>query len=309
MDKLGTVMNHYPYTTSELMETPERRVVDLTSIGFPEIPVLGMNRSVVTSAGSEFHRHAGCMEITFCARGNAKFDCDGKVYHLLPGKVFSSLPENAHRLRTNQKGVFLYWLFFRLPKRGESVLGLPRNESDHLVKRLKTVATKIVPVPNALQLEFAEMLRLYEDKSMPEAARKFRIRVALVNILSAIIDGRPKLPESHGDDALFARIIAEMRREPEHDFNIDRLVSRTKLSPNTILSRFKRLTGLPPHAFLIKCRIHSAMKLLEKTDDSVVKISEKLKFSSPQHLAERFHQETGMSPRAWREQSRTDKKN
>ena len=251
-----------------------------------------------------FHRHAGCMEITFCARGSAKFDCDGKVYHLLPGKVFSTLPRNGHRIQANPKGVLLYWIFIRLPKRGESILGLPRDESEHLVKRLKTVAAKIVSVPAGLQSEFAEMMRLYENKSLPEAARKFRMRLALANILSSIVDERPRSLESHVDDAVFSEIIADMQREPEGDFNIDNLVSRTKLSPNTILMRFKRLTGLPPHAFLVKCRINRAMKLLETTNDSIVKISLKLRFSSPQHLAERFRQETGMSPCRWRERNR-----
>ncbi len=40
--------------------------------------------------------------------------------------------------------------------------------------------------------------------------------------------------------------IDRIRRHPEKDYGVERLVAETMLSPNTILSRFRKLTGLPP---------------------------------------------------------------
>ena len=71
-------------SSCEVMDTPERRVVDLTDEGLPEIPTLGVNRSVRTNEGSVQHRH-DCLELTYCVRGSVKFDCNGRAYTILPG--------------------------------------------------------------------------------------------------------------------------------------------------------------------------------------------------------------------------------
>ena len=42
-----------PVTTSELVDTPYRRVVDLTEEGVPEIPVLGVHKSIRTTEGGD----------------------------------------------------------------------------------------------------------------------------------------------------------------------------------------------------------------------------------------------------------------
>ena len=104
-----------PCTMCELVDRPDRRVVDLSPFGFPEIPVVGETYAPRTTHGSIFHRHAGCIEITLCVKGSAKFDCIDRVCSLLPGQVFVSQPGEVHRLRMNQKGIFLFWLFFRVP--------------------------------------------------------------------------------------------------------------------------------------------------------------------------------------------------
>ena len=71
----------------ELVDRPDRRVVDLSPFGFPEIPVVGETYAPRTTHGSIFHRHAGCIEITLCVKGSAKFDCIDRVCSLLPGQV------------------------------------------------------------------------------------------------------------------------------------------------------------------------------------------------------------------------------
>ena len=91
-----------------------------------------------------------------------------------------------------------------------------------------------------------------------------------------------------------------MRRAPEADYVLDDLLAETRLSQSSLAFKFKQLVGLPPHAFLIACRIRRAKELLERTDRTVLEIASELKFSSSQHFATRFKQETGFSPNAWR---------
>lgn len=292
------MQNRAPYMTSTLMERADRRVVDLTPLGFSEIPVLGMNRVASTKEGAALHRHRGCLEITFCLRGGAKFDCGGRVHSLTPGMAFITSPKDAHRLRMNQKGTRLYWMFLREPKAGEGTLGLPPDESSGLIARLNELARSPFPAGDEVPRAFGEMFAAHDDVSLPPGIRSFRLRVAALRLLSALSRGQAGADDA-GNDRLFGAIVNEMRRNPQEEYGEDWLVSRTKLSPNTILARFRKLTGLPPHAFLVKCRIHKAQELLLRDGWTVTRVASELGFASSQHFSTRFRQETGLSPSDW----------
>ena len=289
-----------PYTTSELIDSVDRRVVDLTGMGFPEIPILGMNHSSCTTEGSVFHRHRNCIEITLCVRGSARFDCDGKVYTLMPGMVFLSRPQDVHRLRMNQRGARLHWVFFHLPEKGKTVFGLPLRESQYLVHELLTLTRRAFVASDDVRLAFEELQSAYEGRRNASPGRMLEVRVSALRLLHAVVmSGR--LERSVEPERAFKTLIEKMRRHPEDSYENDRLVAETNLSPNTILARFRKLTGLPPQAFLVKCRIHKAKELLSARTKSITEIAAELGFASSQHFATRFRQETGMTPRQWRE--------
>lgn len=294
-------MSPAPYTTSPLVESEDRRVVDLTSAGFQEVPVLGMSRTSCATEGSVFHRHWRCMEVTLCERGSVKFDCGGKTYSLVPGAVFVSQPEDVHRLRMNPRGARLCWLFFRLPKRGETVLGLSADETAFLVSRLRGLPNKSFAVSDDVRRAFLDLFAAYDLRGGAAAGRTLLLRIALLRLLTALVasggDADGRTPER-----VFAALIDRIRRHPEKDYGVARLVAETMLSPNTILSRFRTLTGLPPQAFVMKCRIRRAMDLLSKGSVRITDLAAELGFSSSQHFATRFRQETGLTPKAWREQ-------
>lgn len=293
-------LRNIPYTTSELIDSVDRRVVDLTEMGFPEIPVLGMNHSACTTEGSVFHRHRNCIEITLCVRGSARFDCDGKVYTLMPGMVFLSRPQDVHRLRMNQRGARLHWIFFKLPEKGMTVFGLPPQESQFLVRELMSLPRRAFVATDGVRLAFEELQQNYNSGREISPGCTFQVRVAVLQLLHAIvISGR--LEGVIEPERVFLELIEKMRRRPEDSYGIDRLVAETNLSPNTILVRFRKLTGLPPQAFLVKCRIHRAKELLVERTKTITEIAAELGFASSQHFATRFRQETGMTPKQWRE--------
>ena len=118
------------------MDTSERRVLSLEDEGFPCIPVLGLSRYRSTRPHLDEHCHPECLEISFCARAPLVFECEGRSYTLTPGHVFITQPQDRHHLVTNPKGMYLRWMFFRLPRKGKSVLGLPLDESNELVRSL-----------------------------------------------------------------------------------------------------------------------------------------------------------------------------
>ena len=286
-----------PITTSALVDSACRRVLDLTGEGLPEIPILGMNRSVRTTEGSIFHRHAS-MEITYCVSGSVKFDCGGRAYPIMPGGVFVSLPKDVHRLRVNPKGAKLYWIFLRLPGAGGRMLGLDRSETSWLVKSLKALPRKSFQVPQEVGLCFERLFSALETEKSCRSARRLKLRVAAIRLLIALVEAGTSSSDCVAD-LRFRTLVDRMRRMPKKTFSMSEAVRELRCSPNTVRSLFKRFVGVPPQAFMMKCRIRKAEDLLRK-GHSVTDVAEELGFSSSQNFSVSFRQETGQSPTDWR---------
>ena len=288
------------------MDTPERRVLDLSS-ELPFLPVLGRSRSSKVRGGAVEHRHARCIEVTFCERGSVKFDCEGRAWSLLPGNMFVTQPQDAHRLRVNPKGAHLWWIFFRVPRRGEAIDSLTLAETRWLVGRLRSMPARLFQGTDAVRDGFRELLSVVDREPAGAPSRSLRLREAALSLLLAVADAGHAGTRIPRDDALRG-IIERMRRVPEADYDLDDLLAETRLSQSSLAFKFKQLVGLPPHAFLLECRIRRAKELLERTNRTVLDIATELKFSSSQHFATRFKQEAGVSPLTWRKRSRIKEK-
>jgi len=286
-----------PVTTCELVDTPNRRVKDLTAEGIPEIPVLGMNRSIKTTEGSIFHRHQS-LEITYCAQGSVKFDCNGRAYSIIPGDVFISRPEDAHRLRGNPKGAKLYWIFLKLPQRGKSLLGLDIAESKRLVQALKSLPRKAFSAPADVLSCYERLFHVLDAEKSDKTIRRLKLRTAAVQLLIALAEAGATATEGVRD-VRFQALVDRMRREPKKAFSMDEVAAELRCSPNTVRAHFKKYTGVSPQSFMMKCRIHKAQDLLRAGGMSVTDIACELGFSSSQNFAIRFRQEAGMSPTEW----------
>ena len=292
-------MAKVPSLGCTFMDTPERRVLDLSS-ELPFLPVLGRSRSAKVREGAVEHRHARCIEVTFCERGSVKFDCGGRGWSLLPGNVFVTQPQDAHRLRVNPKGAHLWWVFFRVPRRGEEIDSLTLAETRWLVGRLRSMPARLFQGTDAVRDGFRELLSVVDREPAGSPSRSLRLRESALSLLLAVADAGHAGARIPRDDALRG-IIDRMRRTPEADYDLDDLLAETRLSQSSLAFKFKQIVGLPPHAFLLECRIRRAKELLERTSRTVLDIATELKFASSQHFATRFKQEAGVTPRAWRD--------
>lgn len=288
-----------PWTWSPCVRTRDRIVVNPEDIGVDGIPVLGLNRARNMSAGAELHRHRA-MEITVCEHGAVKFDADGRAWTLLPGTVFVSQPGVVHRLRSNVRGSVLRWIFVMLPKNGENFLGLSKGDSATLAARLRALDARLYRIPAGAQHLIEELFGDYGRSAWADEMRLVRFRTDALRFLLSVIDAVPLQDEVRSTSPIRA-IIAQMRREPERDYPIERLIGETQLSETSLATAFKRETGQTPHEFLVTCRIHKAKDALAK--DATVRITDlalELGFASSQHFAARFRRETGMTPTEWR---------
>lgn len=109
-------------------------------------------------------------------------------------------------------------------------------------------------------------------------------------LLYRILFRPPKAPER------FVQLARRMAEHPGEDYRLPALADELGLSLSSFSETFKRTTGLPPHAYLVSCRIRRAQELLARGTSSLKAISDSLGFSSTQHFATTFRSLTGLPP-------------
>lgn len=281
------------------MKTRDRIVVNPEDIGVDGIPVLGVNKARNMSAGAELHRHAA-MEITVCEHGAVKFDADGRAWTLLPGTVFVTQPGSVHRLRSNVRGSVLRWIFVTLPKKGDTFLGLSKDDSAILAKRLRGLDEWLYRLTATDLRLICDLLDDYERPSAASEMRLVRFRADALKFLLAVIDSSPVQSDVPTASRIYS-IIMQMRRNPEKEYPVEKLIAETQMSETSLASAFKRDTGQTPHEFLVTCRIRKAMDILSKDPSArITDLATDLGFASSQHFAARFRRETGKTPSEWR---------
>ena len=277
----------------------EVSVVDLSEDGIPCIPVLGDTHYSRSGGGTAPHVHPGMIEMLFCRRGvDLSFDCDGTACPFRPGDMFVAQPEMPHFLQRYPKSLAMHWMWFKLPPASQTVLGLSPAETRWLVGRLRELPVSFAagePVKRA----FKRLWHLYRTVPAHAVERRLLLRTAVVDLLLDIVTASCR-PERVQPIAQMAKIVEEMRAHPEACYPVGDLARRSGLSETSFALRFKAATGLPPHAFLLACRMERAKAIMKDGKSSMFAIASSLGFPSAQHFATQFRKFTGLSPRAWR---------
>ena len=188
----------------EYRDTPDLRVLDLAPDGIRCIPVLGRThlRSFGASTTSEEHVHEECIEISFCQRGELVFDSMGKEYPFHPGMVFVSRPNESHHLRVFPKGLLMYWLFFRIPKRNSPLLSLPPKEARWLTDALLSMPYRLFQGGDRIRLAFQRVFGVYDSEPKGTPQRTLRLRLAVQDLLMAILDASAVSPEAQSESPI-----------------------------------------------------------------------------------------------------------
>ena len=274
-------------TSEQITLSPEKD-------GIAGIPAISHGMYTTNWKAMPEHVHEGCIELCFCSRGSLVFECEGRTYTLMPDNVFLTQPGNRHHLTTNHKGMRMYWLFFRYPKKGRTVLGLSAGETAALVKKLKSIEAHDFAVDHSMRQLFRDVFKAYED--LPKGAyRTLVLRTLILRILLVVISSAGNRP-SRKTLAKISDIAKLVEKRPEHRFAISDMAAHAKLSESYFTALFRQVIGLPPYAYLSKCRLETAKRRLAETKEPVHAIAKSLGYASPQHLATQFRKTYGITP-------------
>ncbi len=278
--------------------TSEVRIVDLSKEGLPFLPVFAHTHYTRPGTHVDRHRHTGFIEVMFCRRGDhTPCDCEGREIDFRPGDVFVAQPEMSHCLKSCPRGLKTYWFWIKLVATGRQFPHLSADESREFLRRLRKLPICFVGGDRIHQA----LRAVWEAYDLPaaERLRTLPLRLAVYDLLLALTEAAAQ-PKPSDATASLDTLLTEMQEHPERPYPISELSRRLGVNAVYLNRLFTRATGLPPHAYLASLRIKAAKELLSSSTSSIATIAQKLGYSSPQHLATQFRQETGLSPRAWR---------
>ena len=279
-------------------DTPSRRCLNLEPDGVLCLPVLGFDAFKKAIDDSPLHVHAECLEISLCLRGDLEFELKGQSYPFRPDTIFVSRPDEVHRLRHYPRSMSKYWVLFRIPKGDFPFLGLVPAEARWLRREILALPRSFVDVNHRVRAAFQRLFQVYDSAPQGTAERRFLVRNAACSLFIALVE-TAKMPGRVLPAARLTKIVEGIRAAPERDWPVEELARLAELSPTSLLQRFKRLTGSPPHAFVLSCRIAKAKDELAKGESSVAAIADNLGFPSSQHFATIFRRIVGVTPSEW----------
>ena len=275
-----------------------RRLLSLEPDRIDCIPLIGEARFLRRYRDIDAHVHAGCIEITLCIRGNLIYECCGKRYPFRTGDVFVVGAGKRHRPLSYPKGLHRYRLLFRLPSGKTPVLGLPKDESDCLVKGLTALGVRRFVDRGGVQNGFRRVFEILDGRIRNPPRRRLLLRAAVLNLLIAVLSEArapdPVLPETR-----IRQLADEIRANPERIYEMSEIASGLGISPSTLQSRFRRILGMPPYAYQLECRMEKA-KLALSAGQSVASVANFLGYASPKHFAVQFRRYVGCPPSSFR---------
>lgn len=112
-------------------------------------------------------------------------------------------------------------------------------------------------------------------------------------------DTRPGLWRSQGDPVV-ARALQLIHADPAEAWTLEKLASQSNASRASLARRFNDIIGEPPMTFLKNWRMALAEDLLNKPDETIGTVSEKVGYASPFAFSTAFKRARGISPHEYR---------
>jgi AraC-like DNA-binding protein len=260
----------------------------------PQVILLGRYNYTKAHPALTEHAHRRAIEICFLVKGRQTYRVGGRDYRLRGGDVFLTFPDEVHSTgdAPEEKGA-LYWMILRLPRRGESFLGLPRRQGDAIVRGLLEIPSHHFPGSRRMKEHLDAISLLYDEPATPFGAAGISNRV-LAFLLEVIRCSWRPAPVARRDS--FQPILDHIASHPDETPRVPELAARAGLSVARFSARFKEKTGVPPAEYILRAKIEEARRRLEKGGRTVTQVAYDLGFSSSQYFATAFKRLQGHPP-------------
>lgn len=100
------------------------------------------------------------------------------------------------------------------------------------------------------------------------------------------------------------KISQKIRENPFERFTVEELADQLGCSLDHFIRRFRFCKGITPGEFILRCRMQTAVDLLQYTDSSVTDIADQLGYPDVYTFSKQFRKRIGKPPSVFREEHR-----
>jgi AraC-like DNA-binding protein len=239
------------------------------------------------------HRHS----ISYVRRGSFGCHTRGRSFELVAGSILVGHPGDEYVCSHHHHPCGDECLSFFLAPELVETLG---DQAE--VWRSGSIA----PLPELMVLgELAQAAATgHSDIGLDEVGMAFTARFV------GVVRGRAQKP---------TRALARDRRRAveaalwidahsHQPINLERAAGEAGLSPFHFLRLFSSVLGVTPHQYLVRSRLRHAARLLADDGRPITDVAYDVGFADLSNFVRTFHRAAGVSPRAFRQTSRGDRK-
>jgi AraC-like DNA-binding protein len=225
--------------------------------------------------------------------GITRWHADHRSWTVRPGDLFGVAPQIVHAM-TEEPGANIHFVYAAIdPARplgrhlglAAGWTGLGRVIHLHKASDLVDPFAQLINEVATGRQFLGTGLTLAVDRIVLELTRRLR-QVSP----SRVLDSHPAVQE----------IRTLLDRDYARPWRLKDLADRVGLAPNYLAGLFTAEHGRGPHEYQTERKIARAKQLLTASDLSITAIAVEVGFSSGQHLARTFRQQTGTTPSAYR---------
>lgn len=278
----------------------ERLQLDFSGLGFEGQLSLGRYRYCRAHPPLRTHRHAGCMEICYLARGTQVYEVGGRRYILTGNDVYITFPDEEHGSGgfPEDRGV-LYWMLVRMPKENEPFLAFSAGRAAPLINDLRRLKQRSFRGSRVLHDLLEEIAAAGLEPS--ELPRPLLVSTKVVEFLLEVLRCAGSPAEAGRPDDIKV-CLSYIEENIGRSISIEELASVANLSVSRFKAKFRQVTGIPPAEYILRRKIDLAGKLLCGSNDSITSIAYALGFSSSQYFSTVFRRFTNRQPSRYRQE-------
>ncbi|MDR1281791.1 MAG: helix-turn-helix domain-containing protein [Opitutaceae bacterium] len=256
------------------------------------------------------HWHDFC-ELVIVAGGRGRHLLEGESFHVSTGDVFVVQGRQVHSFR-DREGLALinvmydparlplpFGLLRRLPGYNALFMLEPTYRSAHHFSSRLHLGRRDLGGAEAL------VERIEAESSQGQDGHQ-AVLLALLVELMVFLSRRYGESDTTESRALLhaGQLVSTLEQHFREPWTLAQLARHARLSRTNLLRIFRQATGQSPIDFLIGLRVEAARRLLRQSDLDMTAIALECGFTDASYFARQFRQVCGLTPSAYRRQTR-----
>ncbi|MND53530.1 HTH-type transcriptional activator Btr [compost metagenome] len=162
------------------------------------------------------------------------------------------------------------------------------------------VARQINPLD--MSTIYADLAGLYPENPFSIDAKITERQPAQLRLVEPVASVRPEKQGTTGGLAPWQvkKVKLYIEARIGHGIPLDELAQQVRLSTSYFSAAFKATFGVPPHSYVVSCRVEYAKQRMLTTNAPLCEIALDCGLADQSHLSRVFRRVTGTTPSAWR---------